>query len=156
MNLYCCRKFMLAFLRGSGASAQPEFIPMAAFAFKSGVYSADVAAKRVDGASTRNNMNGPLFARPSLKWFVIGSLLIAVVHQVTIQAHSQGPKFAEHIVDPRYRASNHEIQELLMHALEHPSTEAYLRVAACYQNRGETRRALLFLREAEKAGDWTD
>jgi hypothetical protein len=91
-----------------------------------------------------------------LKWFVIGSLLIAVVHQVTIQAHSQGPKVAAQIADPHYRASDGEIQELLVHALEHPTAEAYLRVALCYQNRGETRRALLFMREAEKADDWTD
>jgi hypothetical protein len=101
-------------------------------------------------------MKGPLFARPSLKWFLIGSLLIAIVHQLTIQAHSQGPKMASQIVDPDYRASNDEIHQLLAHALDHPSPEAYLRVAACYQNRGQTRRALLFIREAEKVEDWTD
>jgi hypothetical protein len=101
-------------------------------------------------------MKGPLFARPSLKWFLIGSLLIAVVHQLTIQAHSQGPKIASQIVDPRYRASDDEIHQLVAHALEYPTAEAYLRVATCYQNRGETRRALLFIREAEKADDWTD
>jgi hypothetical protein len=101
-------------------------------------------------------MKGPLFVKPNLKWFLVGALLIAVVHQLTIQAHSQGPKFASQIVDPHYRASNDEMQQLLAHALEHPTAEAYLRLAACYQNRGEPRRALLFIREAEKTADGTD
>ena len=87
---------------------------------------------------------------------MIGALLIAVVHQLTIQAHSQGPRFGPQVVDPRYRASDDEIQQLLTHALEYPTAEAYLRVAACYQNRGEPRRALLFLREAAKFDDVTD
>lgn len=101
-------------------------------------------------------MKGPLFAKPDLKWFVIGALLIALVHQLTIQGHSQAPKFSLQAIEADYRASEDEMQHLLAYAEERPSAEAYLRVAACYQNRGEIRRALHYMREAERAGDPLD
>jgi tetratricopeptide (TPR) repeat protein len=98
-------------------------------------------------------MKGPLFAKPDLKWFVIGALLISAVHQLTIQGHSQGPKLSSQIIESDYRASEDEMQQLLAYAVEHPSAEAYRRVAVCYQNRGEIRRALHYLQEAEKVDD---
>ena len=101
-------------------------------------------------------MKGPLFAKPDLKWFVIGALLIAAVHQLTIQGHSQGPKLSPQIIEPDYMASEDEVQQLLAYAVEHPSAEVYRRVAVCYQNRGEIRRALHYLQEAEKAGEVLD
>lgn len=101
-------------------------------------------------------MKGPLFAKPNLKWFVIGALLISAVHQLTTKGHSQGPQFNAQLIERNYRASEDEIQRLLAHAVEYPSAEAYRRVAACYENRGEIRRALHYLQEAEKADDLSE
>src|SRR5688572_19067869 len=102
-------------------------------------------------------MKGPLFAKPDLKWFVIGALLISAVHQLTTRGHSQGPEFSSQVIESDYRPSEEEIQQLLAYAVEYPTPAAYRRVAACYENRGEIRRALHYLQEAEKAdGDDVD
>jgi hypothetical protein len=101
-------------------------------------------------------MNGSLFARPNLKWFLIGALLVAAVHQLTIAGHSEGPAFSEQVLRADYQPSDDEIQQLVTYAVQNPSSESYGRVAACYQKRGEIRKALLYLREAEKAGDTLD
>ena len=96
------------------------------------------------------NMNGPLFVRPNLKWFLIGALLVAAVHQLTTDGRSAPPKLAAPIQLASYQASDEEIQQLVAYALEHPSPELYRRVSKCYENRGERRRALLYLREADR------
>jgi tetratricopeptide (TPR) repeat protein len=96
-------------------------------------------------------MNGPLFAKPNLKWFLIGALLICAVHHLTTQGLSQATD--PQVVQSDYRASEEEIQQLLAYAVENPTPVAYRRVAACYENRGEIRRALHYLQEAEKADD---
>src|SRR5687768_9886343 len=95
-------------------------------------------------------MKGPLFARPNLKGFVIGGLLVAGLHQLTTDGRSEAPKLAAPIEIASYRPSNDEIHELLAYAVEHPSPEIFRRVAKCYENRGEVRQALLYLREADK------
>ena len=96
------------------------------------------------------DMKGPLFARPNLKGFFVGALLVAAVHQFTTTVRSEAPRLARPIPLEKYRASDDEIHQLLVYAIEKPSPEIYRRVSKCYENRGEIRRALLYLREAEK------
>jgi hypothetical protein len=95
-------------------------------------------------------MKGPLFARPNLKWFLVGALLVSGVHQLTTIGRSAAPKLAAPISLADYRASDEEIDQLVVYAVKHPSPEIYFRVSKCYQNRGELRRALFYLRQAEK------
>ena len=97
-------------------------------------------------------MKGPLFARPNLKWFLLGALLVSGVHQLTTTGRSAAPKLAAPISLADYRASDEEIDQLVAYALQHPSQEIYHRVSKCYENRGELRRALFYLRQAEKIG----
>jgi hypothetical protein len=95
-------------------------------------------------------MKSPLFARPNLKGFLIGALLVAAVHQLTTTVRSEAPKLAAPIPLEDYRASDDEIQQLLAYAVNNPSPEMFRRVSKCYENRGEVRRALLYLRQADK------
>src|SRR5688500_89867 len=96
------------------------------------------------------DMKGPLFARPNLKWFLVGALLVSGVHQLTTTGRSAAPKLAAPISLANYRASDDEIDQLVAYAAQHPSPEIYCRVSKCYENRGELRRALFYLRHAEK------
>ena len=96
------------------------------------------------------DMKGPLFARPNLKWFLVGALLVSGVHQLTTTGRSAAPKLAAPISLANYRASDEEIEQLVAYAAQHPSPEIYCRVSKCYENRGELRRALFYLRQAEK------
>jgi len=95
-------------------------------------------------------MKGTLFARPNLKWFLVGALLVSGVHQLTTTGRSAGPRLAAPISLADYRASDEEINQLVAYAAKHPSPEIYFRVSKCYENRGELRRALFYLRQAEK------
>jgi hypothetical protein len=95
-------------------------------------------------------MKGPLFARPNLKGFLAGALLVCAVHQLTTTGRSAAPKLAAPISLADYRASDEEIYQLVEYAAENPSPEIYRRISKCYENRGEVRRALLYLRQAEK------
>ena len=96
------------------------------------------------------DMKGPLFARPNLKGFFIGALLVAAVHQLTTTVRSEAPPLAAPVPLENYHASDDEIHQLLVYAAARPSPELYRRVSKCYENRGERRRALMYLREAEK------
>ncbi len=96
-------------------------------------------------------MRGPLFARPNLKWLLLGALLVMVIDQFTTPARVEPPQLSAQIVNPQYRASDDEIHRMVAYAVEHPSPETYSRVALCYQRRGQLRHALLFMREADKA-----
>ena len=95
-------------------------------------------------------MKGTLFARPNLKWFLVGALLVSGVHQLTTTGRSAAPKLATPISLANYQASDEEIEQLVAYAVEHPSPELYCRVSKCYENRGELRRALFYLRQADK------
>ena len=96
------------------------------------------------------HMKGTLFARPNLKWFLLGALLVSGVHQLTTTGRSAAPKLATPISLANYQASDEEINQLVEYAATHPSPEIYCRVSKCYENRGELRRALFYLRLAEK------
>jgi hypothetical protein len=95
-------------------------------------------------------MKGPLFARPNLKGIVLAALLVAVVQHLVVTGRSEPPKASARLANPAYRVSTDEIQDLLTYAVEHPSAEAYRRASLGYERRGEIRKALLLLREAEK------
>lgn len=95
-------------------------------------------------------MKGSLFARPNLKWLLVGALLVSGVHQLTTTGRSAAPKLATPISIANYRASDAEIDQLVAYAAQYPSPEIYCRVSKCYENRGELRRALFYLRQAEK------
>ena len=95
-------------------------------------------------------MEGTLFARPNLKWFLVGALLVFGIHQLTTTGLSAAPRLAAPISLADYRASDEEIDQLVAYAAHHPSQEIYFRVSKCYENRGELRRALFYLRQADK------
>ncbi len=99
-------------------------------------------------------MKGPLFVRPNLKWFVFGALLIAVVQQVTISGRSAPPEVPEHI--GHSGPGDDHLQQLMAFAANNPSPEAYRRVSLYYERSGRIRKAMLFLREAEKIDDPLD
>ena len=81
-----------------------------------------------------------------MKWFLVGALLVSGIHQLTTTGRSAAPRLAA----PNSLASDEEIDQLVAYAAHHPSQEIYFRVSKCYENRGELRRALFYLRQADK------
>lgn len=100
-------------------------------------------------------MNSTVFVRPNLKAFVVGGLLVVLLQHLIIAANSQGiARFRPLSVNAR-EIREPELRDLIRRAAENPSAEVYMRLSSFYERRGEYRKALTFLREAEKLA-WPD
>lgn len=93
-----------------------------------------------------------VFARPNLKAFLLAAVVLLVVQHLISSAQSQGPSLSRPLPVSARELSDADLQQLIWHANENPTYEAYLRISGCYEKRGEFRKALQFLRRAEKFG----
>ncbi|MFM1768945.1 MAG: hypothetical protein RJA22_1474 [Verrucomicrobiota bacterium] len=91
-----------------------------------------------------------LFARPNLKAFLFGAVALLVVQHLISDAHSQGTSLFRPVPVQARSLSESDLQELVWRANEKPNYEAYLHISQCYEARGEYRKAIQFLRRAEK------
>lgn len=97
-----------------------------------------------------------VFARPNLKAFLLGAVLLLVVQHLISSAHSQGPSATRPLPVNARELSEADMEELLRQARENPSYESYLRLSRCYEQRGEFKKAIRFLRRAETLGPSDD
>ena len=94
-------------------------------------------------------MKSTLFVRPNLKLILLGALLLAVVQDFIAKGHSQASVWgAPNVVNAR-GAQEWDLQQLLKHALHNPTSEVYLRISHCFEQRRDYKNALLYLRKAE-------
>ena len=100
-------------------------------------------------------MKSTVFVRPNLKMFLLGALLLVVIQHLIISGRSQGSMISALPVEAREAGSN-DIHQLLRVAAEQPSSEVYGRLSACFEKRGEYKKALMYLRKAEKARETED
>jgi len=94
-------------------------------------------------------MNNTVFVRPNLKVFLLGAVLLLVVQHLISSGHSQGPASRPIPANAR-ELSDADLQEILREAAAKPTSTAYLRISRLYEQRGEHKKAILFLRRAEK------
>ena len=95
-------------------------------------------------------MKSTVFVRPNLKVFLLGAILLVVVQHLITNGHSQMeakplPVNAREITDQ-------DLQDLIRRAAQKPSAEIYTRISHCFEKRGEYKKALLYLRRAERIG----
>ena len=100
-------------------------------------------------ATTEKNT---VFARPNLKAFLLAAVALLVVQHLLSSAHSQGASLTRPLSVSARELTDADFQQLIWRANENPSYEAYLRISQYYEKRGEYRKALQFLRRAEKFG----
>ena len=86
--------------------------------------------------------------------FLLGGILLVAVQHLITNVHSQAsskllPVNAREMTD-------RELQQLIKIAVAEPGTEIYLRVSHCFEKRGDFKKALLYLRRAEKIGQTED
>lgn len=95
-------------------------------------------------------MKSTLFVKPNLKLFLLGALLLAVVQDFIAKGHSQASlSGTPMVVNARGVVQVGDIQQLLKYARENPSSEIYLRLSHCFEQRREYKNALRCLRKAE-------
>jgi hypothetical protein len=99
--------------------------------------------------------NSTVFVRPNLKGFLVAASLLLIVQHLVSSGHSQGTGPRRLAIHAR-ELSDGEIRELIRYASEHPSEAIYTRISNTYERRGEYRKALLFLRRAEKISQMQD
>ena len=84
--------------------------------------------------------------------FLLGAVMLVVVQHLITSGLSQGQGSSRLLrVDAR-EMSESDLRELIKRATESPSVENYLRVSRCFERRGEYKKALQYLRRAEKLG----
>ena len=100
-------------------------------------------------------MKSTVFVRPNLKIFVLGGVLLAALHHLITNGHSEGQGSKPVPVKAR-EMTDDELQALMHRATEAPSVQIYTRISRCYERRGEYKKALLYLRRAEKVSQSED
>jgi len=95
-------------------------------------------------------MNKTVFVRPNLKVFLLGAVLLLVVQHLISSGHSQGPGPSRAIPANARELSDSELQGILREAAEKPTSSAYTRISRLYELRGEHKKAIQYLRRAEK------
>jgi hypothetical protein len=93
-------------------------------------------------------MKSAVFARPNLKIFLMAAILLVVVQHVITSSQGESgvlPANARDITDS-------QLQQLIRQAVENPGVQIYMRISNCYERRGDYKRALQYLRRAEKIG----
>ena len=94
-------------------------------------------------------MNNTVFVRPNLKVFLLGAVLLLVVQHLISSGHSQGSGPRPLPANAR-ELSDADLQGLIREAATTPTSAAYLRISRLFEQRGEHKKALLYLRRAEK------
>jgi hypothetical protein len=94
-------------------------------------------------------MKSAVLARPNLKAFLLGAILIAVVQ--SFFANGFPPVMRVHAREP-----GNELQQLLKQAEGTPNSQLYTRISFCYEKQGEIKKALTYLRKAQIIAQFED
>ena len=102
------------------------------------------------GQSFRQTMKSAVFARPNLKLFLLGAVLLVCL-QALITAGQSSVPFQDTPVSFKARALSPEDLRALLREVElHPSYRASLRLSLHFEKIRDYRKALQYLRQADK------
>lgn len=93
-------------------------------------------------------MRSTILVKPNLKLILLGALLIAVLHDMFINAKSQASSIRGH----HYRVSwlsDSELARLIDRVDANPNSAGYMMISEVCQKRGEMRKAMYFLKKAK-------
>ena len=95
-------------------------------------------------------MKSAVLAKPSLKLFLCGALLAAVIGHFAGNGQSQGRVLAQARTNSSQLASDSYLQQLLEQAAQNLTSELCIQISAAYEQRHDTKKALAFLRFASQ------
>ena len=95
-------------------------------------------------------MKGSVLARPNLKLFLLGALLLLALQDLLTRGHSQGTLVVHSRTRGNDATSEQQLNRLLARARQTPSSESYMQVSVEYERRGDMKKAVLYLRRAQK------
>ncbi len=95
-------------------------------------------------------MKSTVFVRPNLKGFIVGGVLLVVVQHFMMAGLSQSQSIFKPLTANAREPDETELREMIRHATEFPSADSYVRLSVYFEKRGDYRRALQYLRRAER------
>ena len=101
-------------------------------------------------------MKNTVFVRPNLKLFLLGAILLVAVQHLISNVHSQAQALARPLAVNAREVTDRDLQELIQRATEKPSAEIFMRISRCFEKKANYKKALLYLRRAEKVSQWED
>jgi hypothetical protein len=100
-------------------------------------------------------MKNSIFARPNLKVFLLGAMLIVVVQALIGGGGQEG--MASGTMNGSSSVSwTGDIDALTREALEHPSSSVFLRISHYYEKKRDYKRAIQYLQKAERFAQWEE
>ena len=102
-------------------------------------------------------MNSKLLVRPNLKLFLLGAVIVVIIHQLVTEGLSQDT--ARPILVSAREPIDPAIERILAQADHLRASQVYGQLSAYYEEQGDYRRALRYLRlsnrllETESDGD---
>ncbi len=101
-------------------------------------------------------MKASALARPNLKLIFFGALLLAALTQLLTDGASQSPVVMQAPAQLDHRKLDQYLSTLLERAAKTPDAELYTTISTIYQQKKECRKAMFFLREADRLSDLAD
>lgn len=98
------------------------------------------------------DMKSTVFARPNLKLFLLGAVLVVAIHHLVNVGLSQGPAVRPVVVKARTPADP-ELERILALSGRVPASHLYAQLSYYYEAQGEYQQALRYLRLATIAAD---
>jgi len=97
-------------------------------------------------------MKSAVLARPNLKFFVISAVVMVILQHLLTNGLLQSVVSAGLITANGRQVTDAQLEDWLQRARQEPSAAAYVRISNAYEQRGDYKRALQYLRRAEKLG----
>jgi hypothetical protein len=97
-------------------------------------------------------MKSEVLARPNLKFFIISGIIMLFIQHFVSSGLFSGRAATGLFVLNAGAVTDTELDVWLRQARENPSVAAYVRISHVYERRGDYKRALQYLRRAEKVG----
>jgi hypothetical protein len=97
----------------------------------------------------RGIMKSKVLARPNLKLFLLGAILVAVLQQFMINGDALGGITVQARSIQTAINDDSQLAGLLDKASKHPSCELYGQISYVYERRGDFRKALVYFRAAQ-------
>ena len=95
-------------------------------------------------------MKSTIFVRPNLKMFLLGAVVLLVVQHVISGGLSRASGLVRPVTRQAGYAAESDVEKLLEQSKEKPNSALFLRISRCYEEQHDYRKALSFLRKAEK------
>ncbi len=94
-------------------------------------------------------MKSAVLARPNLKAFLLGAILIALVQDFLANGNSQATALHARGISGSRAGAEEDLQFLLQEVETSPSSRLYTQISRCYEKHGDFKRAILYLRKAQ-------